>query len=94
MQLISTFGFLEILRFCSVIEIYMKMSEISNFWLSVLILQVAPYLHVHTCLHILSVWCFRHKMHNAFTCPLYKMAGPRHVAQLADPSIGLALQVS
>ena len=45
-------------------------------------------------LHILSVWRFRHKMRNAFTYPLHKMAGPRHVAQLADPSIGLALQVS
>ena len=44
MQLISTFSFLEISTFFSVIEIYIKMSEISNFWLSVLISQVAPYL--------------------------------------------------
>ena len=44
MQLISTFSFLEILTFFSVIEMYIKMSEISNFWLSVLISQVAPYL--------------------------------------------------
>ena len=44
MQLISTFSFLEILTFFSVIEMYIKMSEISNFWLSALILQVAPYL--------------------------------------------------
>ena len=44
MQLVSTFSFLEILTFFSVIEMYIKMSEISNFWLSVLISQVAPYL--------------------------------------------------
>ena len=44
MQLISTFSFLEILTFFSVIEIYIKMSKISNVWLSVLISQVAPYL--------------------------------------------------
>ena len=44
MQLISTFSFLEILTFFSVIEMYIQMSEISNFWLSVLISQVAPYL--------------------------------------------------
>ena len=44
MQLISTFSFVEISTFFSVIEIYIKMSEISNFWLSVLISQVAPYL--------------------------------------------------
>ena len=44
MQLISTFSFLEILTFFSVIEMYIKMSEISNFWLSILISQVAPYL--------------------------------------------------
>ena len=44
MQLISTFSFVEISTFFSVIEMYIKMSEISNFWLSVLISQVAPYL--------------------------------------------------
>ena len=44
MQLISTFSFLEILTFFSVIEMYIQMSEISDFWLSVLISQVAPYL--------------------------------------------------
>ena len=44
MQLIPTFSFLEISTFFSVIEIYIKMSKISNFWLSVLISQVAPYL--------------------------------------------------
>ena len=44
MQLISTFSFLKISTFFSVIEIYIKMSEISNFSLSVSILQVAPYL--------------------------------------------------
>ena len=43
MQLISNFSFLEILTFFSVIEIYIK-SEISNFLLSLLISQVAPYL--------------------------------------------------
>ena len=35
MQLISTFSFLKISTFFSVIEIYIKMSEISNFSLSV-----------------------------------------------------------
>ena len=44
MQLISTFSFLKISTFFSVIEIYIKMSEISNFSLSVSISQVAPYL--------------------------------------------------
>ena len=44
MQLISTFSFVEISTFFSVIEMYIKMSEISNFWLSVLISQVDPYL--------------------------------------------------
>ena len=44
MQLISTFSFVEISTLFLVIEIYIKMSEISNFWLSVLISQVAPYL--------------------------------------------------
>ena len=44
MQLISTFSFLEILTFFPVIEMYIKMSEISNFSLSVSISQVAPYL--------------------------------------------------
>ena len=44
MQLISTFSFLEILTLFSVIEMYIKMSEMSNFWLSALISQVAPYL--------------------------------------------------
>ena len=44
MQLISNFSFLEILTFFSVIEIYIKKSEISNFLLSLLISQVAPYL--------------------------------------------------
>ena len=44
MQLISTFSLLEILTFFSVIEMYIKMSEISNFSLSVSISQVAPYL--------------------------------------------------
>ena len=44
MQLISTFSFVEILTSFSVIEMYIKMSEISNFSLSVSISQVAPYL--------------------------------------------------
>ena len=44
MQLISTFSILEISTFFSVIEIYITMSEISYFLLSVLISQVAPYL--------------------------------------------------
>ena len=44
MQLISTFSFLEILTFFSVIEMYIQMSEISDFWLSVLISQIPPYL--------------------------------------------------
>ena len=44
MQLIFTFILLEMLRFQSVVEIYITMSEISNFWLSVLISQMAPYL--------------------------------------------------
>ena len=44
MQLVSTFSFVEISTCFSVIEMYIKMSEISNFWLSVLISQVAPYL--------------------------------------------------
>ena len=43
MQLISNFSFLEILTFFSVIETYIK-SEMSNFLLSLLISQVAPYL--------------------------------------------------
>ena len=43
MQLISTFSSVETSTFFSVIEMYIKMSEISNFWLSVLISQVAPY---------------------------------------------------
>ena len=43
MQLISNFSFLEILTFFSVLEIYIK-SEMSNFLLSLLISQVAPYL--------------------------------------------------
>ena len=44
MQLISTFNFLEILTFFSVIEMYIQMSKISNFWLSVLISQIPAYL--------------------------------------------------
>ena len=42
--LIVSVSYLEILTFFSVIEMYIKMSEISTFWLSVLISQVAPYL--------------------------------------------------
>ena len=41
---LATVTCLEILRFFSAIEIYIKMSEISNFWLSVLISQMPPYL--------------------------------------------------
>ena len=44
MQLISTFSFVEISTSFSVIEMYIKKSEISNFWLSILISQVVPYL--------------------------------------------------
>ena len=48
------------------------MLEISNFWLFVWISQMAPYLvlNVSKSTYILSVWCFLHKMHNAFTYPL------------------------
>ena len=42
--LIVSVSYLEILRFLSVIEIYIKMSEILIFWLSALISQMAPYL--------------------------------------------------
>ena len=35
------------LKLLSIIEIYTKMSEVSNFWLSVLISQMPPYL-MHT----------------------------------------------
>ena len=41
MQLIFTLSFLELF---SVMEIYVKMSEILNFWLSALISQASPYL--------------------------------------------------
>ena len=41
--LIVSVSYLEILRFLSVIEIYIKMSEIQIFWLSALISQMAPY---------------------------------------------------
>ena len=76
MQRISTFSFVEISTFFSVIEMYIKMSEISNFWLSVLISQVAPYRsYLGQSLHILSVWCLLHKMHNAFTYPLHYQSG-------------------
>ena len=52
-QFLSTFqsyhslfsvSYFEILRFLSVIEIYIKMSEILILWLSALISQMAPYL--------------------------------------------------
>ena len=44
MQLIFTFSFLEILRSFSLIEIYIRMSEILNFMLFALISQMPPYL--------------------------------------------------
>ena len=58
MQLICTFSFLEILRFFLVIEIYIKRLEISNFWLSILISQVAPYLMVI----LVSVYTFHTRL--------------------------------
>ena len=73
MQLISTFSFPEILTFFSVIEMYIKMSEISNFWLPVLISQVAPYLMfilVSKSTHPVSL-VLSSQMHNAFTHPLH-----------------------
>ena len=44
MQFIFTFSFLEILESFSVIEIYIKMSEILNFCFFTLISQIPPYL--------------------------------------------------
>ena len=49
MQLISTFGSVEISTFFSVIEMYIKISEMSNFWLSVLSGSIS---NVHTCVKV------------------------------------------
>ena len=42
--LIVSVSYLEILRFLSITEIYIKMSEILIIWLSALVSQMAPYL--------------------------------------------------
>ena len=42
--LIVSVSYFEILRFLSVTEIYIKMSEILIIWLSALVSQMAPYL--------------------------------------------------
>ena len=63
MQLIFSGSYLGILKFLSVIEIYIKMSEIQNH--SLVSYQRRWCLHIwysYLCqsLHILSIWCFLH----------------------------------
>ena len=65
--LIVSVSYLEILRFLSVTEIYIKMSEILIIWLSALVSQMALYLIfilLPKSTHILSIWCFIHKIHD------------------------------
>ena len=71
MQLIRiTFSFLEILRFFSVVEIYIKMSEILKFLAFRMNFTNASTSDVHTCVKVCT-WCFPYKMHHAFTYPLH-----------------------
>ena len=51
MQLIFTFSFFEIFRFFSITKIFIKMSEILNFWL-------APMSDVHTCAKVYTACQF------------------------------------
>ena len=66
--LIVSVSYFEILRFLSVTEI-IKMSEILIIWLSVFHRWLQSPLHIwysfsYKSLHILSIWCFIHKMHD------------------------------
>ena len=56
--LIVSVSYFEILRFLSVTEIYIKMSEILIIWLSALVAQMAPYLifiPLHKSTHSVNV---------------------------------------
>ena len=66
------------------------MSEISNFLLPAIILQVAVKITLQVAIHP-SAWCFLHKMRNTFTYPLHHCT--RAVASSVIEGTGIHIYV-